>query len=97
MSSQCPNMVRPTIYRIVRYTTQNGYSIRVKDSVLGLHSVGPCAYNGGIARKEVVTMAGSKMSKEDLQVWLTVNKAATKKSRNKKRYTRKGKSGKAWD
>jgi hypothetical protein len=42
-------------------------------------------------------MAGSKMSKEDLQVWLAVNKAATKKSRNKKRYTRKGKSGKAWN
>lgn len=37
-------------------------------------------------------MAGSKMSKEDLQVWLAVNKAATKKSRNKKRYTRKGKA-----
>ena len=81
----------------MRYTTQIGYSIWVKDSALGLHSVGPCAYNGGIARKEVVTMAGSKMSKEDLQVWLAVNKAATKKSRNKKRYTRKGKSGKAWN
>jgi len=37
-------------------------------------------------------MAGSKMSKEDLQVWLAVNAAATKKSRNKKRYTRKGKN-----
>ena len=34
-------------------------------------------------------MAGSKMSKEDLQVWLAVNAAATKKSVNKKKYNRK--------
>ena len=36
-------------------------------------------------------MAGSKMSKEDLQVWLAVNAAATKKSIKKKKYNRKNK------
>ncbi len=37
-------------------------------------------------------MAGSKMNKGDLQAYLALNAAATKKSRNKKKYTRKGKA-----
>ena len=42
----------------------------------------------------MVKVAGSKMSKADLQVWLAVNAAATKKARNKKKYTRKGRNKK---
>ena len=42
--------------------------------------------------KELVEMAGSKMNKRDLQAYLALNAAATKKSRNKKKYTRKGKN-----